>query len=175
MLRAFLGILFLLLTGILLFASIQPDDFRVTRQIRIHAAPEEAYTLVNNLRRWSDWSPWEKLDPAMKRTYSLKEEGVGAVYGWSGNGEVGAGSMQIVEATSPRSILFKLDFTSPMKAHNMTLFNFQSQGEFTDVTWTMYGPYTYVGKVMSIFLTMDDMVGKDFEKGLSNLKQMAEK
>lgn len=168
--------------AVLALAARKPDTFRIARSIRIAAPPERVFALIEDFRAWSAWSPWENLDPALRRTYAGAPRGVGAVYAWQGNRRVGQGRMEILEAT-PARITIKLDFLKPFKAHNTTEFTLASQGHAaevatgvsTEVTWAMTGPNLLTGKVMSTFIDMDRMIGRDFEKGLTNLKALAER
>ncbi len=162
------------LVAILIFAATKPDTFRVERTTTIKAAPEKVFALINDFHRWSTWSPYEKKDPAMKRTHSGAASGTGAIYEWDGDKNVGKGRMEITESTPSSRIVIKLDFISPFEAHNTAEFTLQAQGDSTQVTWAMYGPANYVSKLMSVFFSMDKMVGDDFAIGLNNLKTAAE-
>ena len=164
-----------LLAAILIFAATTPDTFRVQRATSIKAPPEKIFPLINDLHGWDAWSPWEKMDPAMKRTFSGAASGKGAVYEWEGNHEVGKGRMEITESSPPSKVGIKLDFIKPFEAHNIAEFTLEAQGDFTNVTWAMHGPNPYIAKVIHIFFSMDSMVGKQFEAGLANLKTIAEK
>ena len=175
MLKTIAIVVVVLVGALLAFAATKPDTFRVQRAASIKAPPEKIFPLINDLHSWGAWSPWEKLDPAMKRTHSGAASGKGAVYQWEGNGEVGAGRMEIVEASPPSAVRIKLDFLKPFEAHNFAEFTLEPKGDATNVTWTMYGPNTYVSKLMSVFFNMDSMVGKYFESGLANLKAATEK
>lgn len=157
------------------YAATKPDTFRIQRATRIKVPPEKIFPFINDLRRWNAWSPWEKMDPALKRTYSGAESGRGAVYAWEGNNKVGQGRMEITESAPSSKITMKLDFIKPFEAHNFAEFTLESKDDLTNVTWAMYGPSLYFGKVMGLFFSMDKMVGKDFETGLANLKAAAEK
>ncbi len=163
-----------LLAGVLVLASAKPDTFRVERSQRIEAPPEKVAALITDFHQWGAWSPWEKLEPAMQRTYSGAGSGVGATYAWSGDGKAGAGSMRIAQATD-RNIAINLDFTKPFESHNVVGFALQPQGGATNVTWSMHGPSPFVSKIMQVFFSMDRMIGKDFETGLANLKVAAER
>jgi len=132
------------------------------------------FAYINDFRQWTAWSPWEQLDPNLQRTYSGSGSGVGAKYAWEGDKTVGQGSMEIVESTSPSKISLKLDFLKPFEAHNMTDFTFEPVGNGTKITWDMHGPNQCMGRVMSVFIDMDQMVGENFETGLANLKTAAE-
>jgi hypothetical protein len=149
--------------------------FRVARSTSVKAPPEKAYALVADFHEWAAWSPWEKRDPAMKKTYGGAAKGKGAVYEWDGNGQVGKGRMEIVEAAAPGRIAIKLDFFSPLEGHNVAEFAFEAKDGVTNVAWTMTGPLTPMGKVMHLFIDMDKMIGKDFEAGLAQMKALAEK
>ena len=162
------------IAGILLYAATRPDSFRVQRVVLINAPSDKVFPLINDMKAWTVWSPYEKKDPAMKRSYGAVTAGKGATYAWEGNKEVGQGSMEIVES-GPRKILLKLDFLKPFEAHNMGEFLLEPKGDSTSVTWAIYGPSPYMSKVVGTFMNIDDMIGRDFEKGLADLKAAAEK
>ena len=164
-----------LLVAILVYATTRPGSFLVQRGISIKAPPEKVYAILGDFHRWQEWSPWERLDPALKRTYSGQPSGTGAVYAWEGNNKVGAGRMEIMQAAPSNLLLIKLDFLKPFEAHNIAEFTLQSEGGITYVSWVMHGPSPYISKLIGIFMSMDSMVGKDFEAGLANLKSVAEK
>ncbi|NKX54493.1 SRPBCC family protein [Arthrobacter mobilis] len=144
------------------------SSFTVTRNALIPAPPAEVYPFVADFRKWTAWSPWEAIDPGMSRSYSGSESGVGARYGWAGR-KAGSGTMEIQEADEPSSISIRLEFTKPMKAVNPAVFTFTPEGGGTRVTWTMTGESKGIGRLFALFMNMDKMVGKDFEKGLSSL------
>ena len=173
---AIIGIIFaVVLAGILIFAATKPDIFRVQRSTSINAPPEKIFPLINEFDRWGTWSPYEKRDPAMKRSRSGPSSGKGAVYGWEGNSQIGTGRMEIMEALPPSKIVIKLDFLKPFEAHNTAEFTLEGKGDTTSVTWAMHGPANYISKLMGVFINMDSMIGTDFEAGLANLKTVAEK
>ena len=161
--------------GILAYAATKPDDFRVQRSASIKAPPDKIYAQIVDLHGWAAWSPYEKKDPAMKRTFSGAASGKGAVYEWDGDKNVGAGRMEIVEAAAPSKVGIKLDFLRPFEGHNTAEFTMVPSGDGTNVTWAMYGPSPYIAKVMGTFFNMDRMIGDDFAAGLANLKTIAEK
>jgi hypothetical protein len=164
--------------GLLGYAALKPDDFRVQRSIAIKASPDKIMTVVADLKGWTAWSPYEKKDPGMKRAYAGAPSGKGAIYEWDGNKDVGHGRMEILEA-GPSKVVIKLDFITPFEAHNTAEFTAVpikgNGGDATNVTWAMYGPSPYMAKVMQIVMNMDKMIGSDFEAGLANLKTVAEK
>lgn len=174
MLRTLAIIAAVLIAGLLVYAATKPDTFRVERSVRIKAPAEEIFPLINNLQRWKSWSPYEKKDPEMKKTFSGAEEGPGAVYAWEGNKDIGKGRMEVLESVPPSKVTIKLDFVEPFEAHNTAEFILVPDGEATAVTWALQGPSSYMSKLMSIFFDMNKMIGTDFEKGLTDLKAVAE-
>lgn len=175
MLKFILIIVAVLIAGVLIFAATKPDTFRVQRAATIQAPPEKIFPLINDLKQWGPWSPWEKKDPAMKRTFGATTSGKGATYAWDGNKDVGKGSMEITESTPPSRLGIKLDFVTPFEAHNAVTFTLEPRGGATNVTWAMEGPTPYFAKIIHVFINMDSMVGKDFEAGLAGIKAIAEK
>jgi polyketide cyclase/dehydrase/lipid transport protein len=164
-----------LIVAVLAYAATRPDTLHVQRAARVKASPEEIYPLISDFHRWTSWSPYEKRDPAMKRTYSGAEQGKGAVYEWEGNSEVGQGRMEITDTSDPSRVTIKLDFIKPFEGHNVAQFALVAQGGTTNVTWSMDGPTPFLGKLIGVFMNMDTMIGKDFETGLANLKALTEK
>jgi hypothetical protein len=164
-----------IVAGILIYAATRPDSFTVKRTATIKAPPDRLYGLISDLHGWAAWSPYEKKDPDMKRTFGGAPHGKGAVYEWDGNKNVGAGRMEIVEAAPSGKIVIKLDFLKPFEGHNTAEFAIDPQGDNSNVTWSMYGPSNFMFKVMGIFMDMDKMIGNDFATGLANLKTVAEK
>jgi K+-transporting ATPase KdpF subunit len=173
-LLAVLAVVVVAVAGVLVAAMLQPDRFRVARSLTIDAPPERVYPLIADFHNWSAWSPYEKLDPDMKREIAGAPSGVGATYAWEGNDKAGAGRMEIVEADAPTSLDIALDFTKPMEAHNTALFTLAPEGDGTLVTWAMQGDSPFLFKVMCLFFDADQMIGQDFEAGLANLKKAAE-
>jgi carbon monoxide dehydrogenase subunit G len=164
-----------LLIGFLGFVQMRPNESTVTRSASIKAPPDKIEALVSDFHRWNEWSPWEKLDSAMKRTFSGAETGKGAIYEWNGNDKVGQGRMEILEVASASKVVIKLDFIKPFESSNTTEFDLVDKGELTEVTWTMKGKNNFMSKLFGVFMDIDSMVGKDFEQGLANMKVAAEK
>jgi uncharacterized protein YndB with AHSA1/START domain len=160
---------------VLILAAIKPNTFSVRRATTVKAPPEKIFPLINDFHQWVTWSPYENKDPAMKRSYSGAESGKGAVYGWEGNKNVGSGRMEILDTSVPTKIVIKLDFFTPFEGHNTAEFTMLPQGDVTNVTWMMHGPAVFISKVMQVFINLDNMIGKDFEAGLANLKRLTEK
>lgn len=164
-----------LIVVILILAALKPDAFRVERSILIKASADKLFPHISDLRNWAAWSTWEKMDPAMKKTYSADSAGKGASYEWEGNKKVGHGRMTIAESVAPSKVAIQLDFYVPFESRNMADLTLQAQGNETLVTWAMYGPMPFISKLFSVFVSMDKMIGKDFEASLANLKTLAEK
>jgi uncharacterized protein YndB with AHSA1/START domain len=172
-----LAVLGAVVVVVLLIASSRSDDLEIKRDITITAPPEKVFGLIDDFHHWPRWSPWEKLDPELQRSHSGAPKGVGAVYTWQGNSKVGQGRMEITEASEPSFVVIDLEFIAPWKAHNVTRFELAPAGdgaEVTQVTWRMLGQRPFMMKVMSVFMDMDSLVGKDFESGLAAMKQAAE-
>jgi Polyketide cyclase / dehydrase and lipid transport len=160
---------------VLIYGAFKPGHFRVQRAIAINASPDKIFPLINDFHNWPSWSPWEKLDPNMKRTLTGPPSGTGAAYEWDGNNKAGKGRMEITESVPSSKLGIKLDFIRPMEGSDQVEFTLRPNGNSTDVTWEMSGPLTYPGRVMTIFVSMDSLIGKDFDTGLANLKTVAEK
>jgi uncharacterized protein YndB with AHSA1/START domain len=169
---AVLAVVVILLVG---FAAMQPDSFRVDRAVDVKAPPEKVFPLINDFHNWPKWSPWEKMDPDMVRVLSGAEKGQGAVYSWKGNKKVGSGRMDILESSAPARVLIQLDFIEPFSARNTVEFTLTPVDGGTHVNWAMYGPSNLVSKMISLFCSMDKMIGKDFEAGLAAMAAAAEK
>lgn len=170
MLNVIVIVLVLAVAAILIYAALQPDHFRIERSITVEAPPDQVYPLIADFRAWGRWSPWEKKDPAMKRTFSGPDSGTGAAYAWEGNKDVGSGRMEITEATAPGKVVIRLEFLKPFQATNTAEFTLEAQRSTTMVNWAMYGKANFLSKLMCVFMSMDRMVGPDFEAGLANLK-----
>lgn len=175
MLRIALVIVLLLIAALLFVVATRPARFRVQRSIRIDAPREELFALVSDFRNFDAWSPWAALDPSMRKRFSGAESGQGAVYEWQGNSKVGQGRMEIVDAVAPSRLVIKLDFLKPFEAHNTAEYLLTASGEGTEFTWAMHGNNNFMAKLMSLFFSMDKMVGGQFEQGLTSLKALAEK
>ena len=170
--------LFLVITlavvAVLAIAATRPPTYHVERSLSMAAPPEQVFAVLNDLHRFPEWSPWQKLDPAMKVTYDGPATGVGASYSWVGNSEAGEGRMTTTEATPPSSITQKLEFLKPFKSECAVHFTIAPETGGSRITWAIDGNYNYVSKVMCLFMSMDSMMGKDFESGLANLKTVSE-
>lgn len=178
MLRTFLviaGILVIAVAGVFAYAAMQPDTFRIARSAVIKAPPEKIYPLMSDFRRGMEWSPYEKKDPNMKRVFSGPASGKGAVYEFEGNGDIGAGRLEITDATPPSKVVLRLDMSKPFQGSNTIEYSIVPKGDASEVTWSMHGVQPLLAKVVCLFFNMDRMVGADFEQGLASLKTIAEK
>lgn len=159
----------------LALAAGKPNEFRVERKIVVKAPPEKVFSWLDDPKRTAEWSPWEKKDPNMKKTFSGPSRGVGAAYAWDGNKEIGAGSLELTEVVAPKKVVMRLDFTRPMEGHNVAGYEVAPVAGGSEVTWYITGPMPFVSKVMCVFMNMDKMIGGEFEKGLADLKTIAER
>jgi hypothetical protein len=150
------------------------STYTVERSVTVDAAPPLVYEQIADFRAWTEWSPWEGLDPHMSRTYTGAESGTGAAYAWSGNKKAGSGRMRIVDAVKPSSVRVDLQFEKPFKSRSDTVFTVVPEGSGSRVTWSMTGESTPMIRVMSLLKSMDSMIGPDFEKGLAKLKHTVE-
>ncbi|MBM4207160.1 MAG: SRPBCC family protein [Gammaproteobacteria bacterium] len=170
----FLLLLVLAVVIVLALAAKQPDQFSVSRTGSINASAEVIFQHINNLHNWDAWSPWAKLDLNAKNSFEGPNEGIGAKTSWSGNNKVGTGSMTVTESRPHDYIQFKLEFLKPMQATNTAEFSLKQNGDRTTVTWTMSGANSFMGKIMSVFMNCEKMVGGQFEQGLVSLKNVVE-
>ena len=164
------------LSALMVYAATRPDTFAVQRSATIAASAEKIHPLINDLRRFNTWNPYERKDPNMRRSYRGNASGPGAGYDFAGNKEVGAGSIEITDSRMPHRVEMKLDMYEPFEAHNVVEFTLVPRGEAaTEVTWAIRGPANFISKLMGVFFDMDHMIGRDFEAGLANLKTVAER
>ncbi len=161
--------------GVLLaIIAWQPSTFHIARSIAIRASAPAIFSQVNNLRNWQAWSPWEGIDPSMKRVYDGEASGTGAVYSWAGNPQIGEGRMTITESRPHELVRIRLEFIKPFAATHTAEFLLEPEGNNTTVTWTMSGTNSFVAKGISFFMNMDKMIGGQFEKGLQQLASVVE-
>ena len=163
-----------LLVALCIGIATRPDTYRVERKATVSAPADVVFGYVNDFHQWTKWSPFEKLDPKMERTFGGAPLGTGSSYSWSGNSQAGEGTMTIKESTPDRHIALDLHFLKPFESTALTQFTFAPVDEGVNVTWAMEGENNLIGKAMSLFVSMDKMVGTQFEEGLANLKSVAE-
>jgi hypothetical protein len=174
MLKKLLLAVVVVLGAFALVVATRPASYRVSRSHAMSAPATTVYAQVADFHQWEKWSPWAKLDPAMKTTFAGPAAAAGSAYAWSGNDKVGEGKMTIVEARPGEMVRIRLEFLKPFASTNSTVFTFAPKGGGTDTTWTMEGHNNFAGKAFSVFMNMDKMIGNDFEKGLLQLKAVAE-
>jgi uncharacterized protein YndB with AHSA1/START domain len=171
----FIAIIMLgLLAGILLLAWSRPDTIHIERSTDIHVSREKLFALINDFHNWPKWSPHDKMDVTMVRTYSGEQSGAGAVSEWKSRGQAGSGVMTITHATPPSQIVVQVDFMKPFTVRNVHTLTLQHANAPTRVTWAMDGGQPFIVKLMSLFFNMKRMFGTHFESGLDNLKKLAE-
>ena len=173
MLKTILLVAVLAIAAVLFYAATRPDTFSLQRSLWIQAPPARIHALINDLRQFNTWNPYEKKDPAIQGHYPGPTAGPGARYEFKGNRDVGEGSLEIVDSAAQR-VTMRLDMTAPMQGSNTITFTLVPREAGTEVTWAIQGASPYVAKLMGIFLNMDDMIGRDFESGLVALKARAE-
>ena len=175
MIKIIAAVLAVLVVIVLGLAASKPDHFRVERKVLIKAPAAKIFVWLDDPKRALEWSPWEKKDPQVKKTFSGKAQGVGAVYDWDGNNDVGSGRLEITEVVASKKVVMDLQFFRPMKGRSTAEYNLAAQPDgSTEVTWSIAGPSPFLSKLMCVFMNMDKMIGADFEKGLGDLKSIAE-
>lgn len=175
MLKIIVIVVIVIISAMLIYAATRPDTFRVERSATIKASPEKLFPFINDFHNWPSWSAWGKKDPAMKTTYSGSTSGKGAIYEWNGNRNVGSGKLEIIESIASSRVVVQLDFITPFEGHNKAIFTLNPVAEGTKIVWVMDGPMAFIPKIFSIFVSMDKMIGKDFEDSLEGLRSVAEK
>lgn len=166
---------FLALIGVLLVViAMQPSDFRVSRSATMAAPQAAVFEQVNDFHKWDAWSPWAKLDPNAKNTFEGPSSGVGSILRWDGNSDVGAGSMTILESDPNERVQIKLDFIRPFEGTSDVEFTFKPEGDQTAVTWSMAGKKNFMAKAIGLVMDCENMVGEQFDQGLSNMKSIVE-
>ncbi len=163
-----------LVAAFMVVVAMQPSEFRVARSAIVFAPASDVFAQVNDFHKWQEWSPWAKLDPNAKSSFEGPAAGEGAIFEWSGNDKIGEGRMTLIESKPGELIRIKLDFVKPMEGTSIAQFAFKPQGDRTAVTWSMTGQNNFIAKAFCLFVNMDKMVGGDFEKGLENLRAVAE-
>jgi uncharacterized protein YndB with AHSA1/START domain len=166
-----LVVIVLVLAGVV---ALQPSDFRIVRTATISAPAPVVFSQVNDFHKWEAWSPWAKMDPAAKNTFAGAPSGTGAIFEWAGNSKVGEGRMTLTESRPPDLIRIKLEFLRPFAGTSTAAFTFRPEGNQTVVTWTMEGKNNFLARAFCLFVSQDRMIGGEFEKGLAQMKAVAE-
>ena len=159
---------------VVVVVASRPARFHVARTATIAANPPAVFTQVNDFHRWDAWNPWAKLDPAMKHSYSGAPAGVGAVYAWAGNSQVGEGRMTVTESRPSELIRIEMEFLQPFARTSTAQFTFRPEGDHTVVTLSMEGRNNFMAKAIHLVMNMDRMIGGQFEKGLAQMKAVVE-
>ena len=172
--KVLIGAALVVVVLLIVIALQQPSEFRVVRTASIGAPPAAVFPHLNDFHKWDAWSPWAKLDPGMKTTFGGPPEGTGATMEWSGNNEVGAGQMTIVESRPNELVRIRLDFKKPFAGTSTAEFTLTPQGDRTQVAWSLAGPKTFMSKAVGLVMNMDRMIGGMFERGLASLTSVVE-
>ena len=175
MVKLILVVFGIAVVGLLLYAASRPGNFHIQRSTHIAASAEKIYPYLSDFHKGQLWSPYEKKDPAMQRSFSGAENGRGSIYEFAGNREVGKGRLEIVETQEPTRVVLTLDMREPMQGHNVVTYSIRPDGAGSEVSWAMDGDCNFFGKLMGVFFNMDKMIGGDFATGLANLKTLVEK
>ena len=174
MLIKILVALAVIVLGFVGVVAMRPSEYRVARTATIAAPAPAVFAQVNDFHKWDAWNPWAKLDPAMKQAYAGAPAGIGAIYTWAGNSEVGEGRMTLTESRPSDLVRIRLEFLKPFATTSTAEFSFKPEGDHTAVTWSMTGKVNFMAKVVHLFMDMDRMIGGNFEKGLAQLKSVVE-
>lgn len=174
MFKKILLMLLALIAAFVIYVALQPDAYKVERSVTMAAPAAKVFENVNDLHKWEAWSPWAKLDPDAKVTFEGPEAGNGAAMTWDGNDNVGAGKMTIVESDPDKAVNIKVTFTRPFEGGTNSDFSFTPKGDQTDVAWAMHGTHNFIEKAFCVVFDGLGMMGKDIDKGLSQLKSVAE-
>ena len=174
MLKNILITVAIIISVLAVVVALQPAEFRVARSATVSAPAQVVYAQVEDLRKWEAWNPWQKIDPAMKLTFAGPATGPGASYSWVGNNQVGEGRLTVIESRPNDLVRIKLEFMKPFAATNTAQFTFKPEGDKTAVTWSMQGNNNFIAKALHLVMNMDKMVGGQFEKGLADMKLVAE-
>ena len=175
MLKKIAAALAVVVAALLAFAATKPDSVHVERKAVVAAAPARVFPYLEDPRKTQEWSPWEKKDPNIKKTFTGAARGAGAVYAWEGNKEVGSGVATITAVEPDKSVTMDLHFITPMEGRSVAKYELTPVAGGTEVRWTIDGPSPYLSKLMCVFMDMDKMIGGEFEKGLAALKAIVEK
>jgi hypothetical protein len=174
MLKKILLLLVAAIAGLAVYVAMQPDHFRIERRATVNAPPQTVFIQVNDFRKWDDWSPWAKLDPNSKIAFEGPQGGQGAVFKWSGNDKVGEGRMTLVESKPAELVRIEVAFVKPFEGSSTSDFIFRPRDGGTEVVWASYGPMNFISKAMCLVMNMEKMLGPDMEKGLEQMKTLAE-
>ncbi|MES2965638.1 MAG: SRPBCC family protein [Bdellovibrionota bacterium] len=168
------GVLVLAIVIVLVMAASKPDTYVVSRSIEIATTPDAPFAKINDLKKFNEWNPWMKADPNAKLNYSGPSEGPNSSYSWEST-VTGAGEMTISESRPNEAVVYDMHFKKPFDGKAKASFSLVPQGELTKVTWSMEGQQKFLGKIIHVFMDMNQMIGGEFEKGLADLKAQIER
>lgn len=163
-----------LLVALFILIVTRPEDFRVERSAVVNAPAEVVFPLINDFHAWAQWSPFERQDPGIKKTFDGPAAGPGSIYAWEGNSLVGAGRTTILDSKAGEFVSIKLEMFRPFACVNQVRFTLVPCEGGVRVRWIMDGKLNFITKAFSLIMTMDSMVGKEFELGLANLNKVAQ-
>lgn len=161
--------------GILVAAAFQPKEFHIERSVETDASVQDIYAILSDLNQYPKWSPWQERDPGLQQVIEVHPGVVGSKLSWEGNREVGAGRLTITEAEANQEIVLRLEFFRPFATTNRARWTIERLEDKRRITWSMDGVNEgLMPRVFGMFMDMDAVVGRDFEKGLETLKTLAE-
>ncbi len=167
-------VLGILVAGLLVYAALKPSGMFISRELLVKATPQAIFPFLNHSRKANDWMPWAQIDPKVKMSYTGPEEGVGSVSSWESSGQMGVGKAEVIESVTNQRVKTQLTYTKPMAMSQLAELSLNPTPDGTVVRWSVSGNTPFIGRVFCIFMSMDKMVGGQFEKGLTNLKVMVE-
>ncbi len=170
-----IGIVILAIVAIVLILGlIAPRQYHVERSIVIQAPRALVFNQVQYWKNWEDWSPWAKADATMKCTYEGADGYPGSLYRWSGE-KVGKGEMSNTGLKPNEEIQYHLKFIEPFEDHADGFLRAEDVEGDTRLSWALYGKSPFPWNALSLFMNLDQRIGKDFEEGLALLKEISEK
>lgn len=171
-LKRILLIIVILVVVVLIVAAFLPSQCKVERSLLMSASSDAISAKITDLHSWDEWSPWKEADSAAEYKYN-DTIGVGGWMDWTGK-IIGAGKLSITKVT-PDSVQYFLAFREPFQSESNGSFSFVKTDSETVVTWTDIESLSWpMGRLMSLFMNFDEMLGPDFEKGLDKLKKATE-
>lgn len=160
---------------IFIAASFKSPHYLVKRSVAIKANSEKLFPYINNSELMNSWMPWIDSDPQIKMSYPGNKEGVGSIAAWESPGKMGVGQSKIVDSKLNHATKIEITYFKPMQMVQMAEMSLQTEGDTSTVTWSVEGEFAFFQKVIFLFMSLDDMIGPEFEKGLNKLKNIAEK
>ena len=169
-----LGGIAIIIGAFLIFVATRPSEMSVTRETFVHAAPEAVFPHINNSKMANHWMPWQDSDPGLKMNYSGPEEGIDSTSSWDSQGKMGTGEARVIDSIQNKSVKTRLTYTKPFQMSQTAEISLTPVTNGTQVRWSVAGHNGFFFKMMGIFMDCDQMIGGEFEKGLSKLKTIVE-